>query len=220
MQVVVGARNSKLSKTQVKEILSELQKVSPQVSFVEKLVSTKGDKDQKTSLLKMDKSDFFTHEIDQMLLKNECDVGIHSAKDLPDPIPDDLEVVAITRGVCSKDCLVLREGESLLTLPKNPKVGTSSLRRIQMIKDLRDDFVAKDIRGDILKRLSLLEKKDIDALVIAHAAIIRLNLKCNKVFLEGETAPLQGQLAIVSRKGDAKMKELFGHLTVDISFGK
>lgn len=214
MQIVIGARTSRLAKVQVSEVLLELKQFFPQVTFVEKFVKTKGDKDLKTPLTDLNKTDFFTYEIDQMVLNQECDVGIHSAKDLPEPLHKDLEIAAITKGVCSKDCLVFREGESLSTLPKKPVIGSCSLRRRDVIKRLVKDCVFKDIRGDILQRLELLENRVVDGLVMAHAAIVRLNLNCHKMFLEGETAPLQGQLAVVCRKNDMKMKQIFECVSV------
>lgn len=214
MQIVVGARGSKLSQAQVKEVYHEITAFFPKVYFSEKLVQTKGDRDQKTSLLYLDKTNFFTDELDEMLINGECDIAVHSAKDLPDPLPPGLEMIALTKGVSSKDCLIFREGEFLTTLPKNAKVGCSSLRRVNMLQALRKDFVAVDIRGDILKRLNLLENKIVDALIMAHAAIIRLNLKLNMIILEGDTASYQGQLAVLSKKNQPFLKKIFSKIDV------
>ena len=90
MKVVVGARKSKLSLKQVEEVLEELRRHASEVEFEVIAVKTQGDRDLKTSLKKMEKSNFFTQEIDAMQLEGKCQVAIHSAKDLPYPLPKGL----------------------------------------------------------------------------------------------------------------------------------
>ena len=80
MMISVAARSSKLSQAQVREV----QRALSGVEFVLTLVKTTGDRDLKTSLRELDKTDFFTKEIDHMLLSGKCRISIHSAKDLPD----------------------------------------------------------------------------------------------------------------------------------------
>ncbi len=216
MQIIVGARASKLSRMQVAEILCELRIHHPEITFFPKLVESTGDKDQKSSLLDMDKTDFFTREIDQMLLNSECEIAIHSAKDLPDPLPAGLAIAAITRGEDPSDSLVMREGETIESLPQGAKIGTSSKRRIEMLTKLRCDLQSCDIRGTIEKRLELLEKKAVDGLIIARAALNRLQLNPNQIKLPGETAPLQGRLAILIRTENHKMKKVLECLNCSI----
>ncbi len=204
------ARSSPLSRAQVSEVLLLLQVYHPQLMFNVSWVVTQGDKDLTTSLKEMEKTDFFTREIDQLLLNGKCRIAIHSAKDLPDPIPKGLKVIAITEGVDARDCLVFREKESFQQLPKGARVGISSLRREKAIRELRFDLQCIDIRGNIQTRLELLDNKTVDALVMAEAALIRLGLTWrNRIFLPWETAPLQGKLAIVSQEDDLEMERLF-----------
>jgi len=209
-EIVVAARSSPLSRVQVDEVLAELRSFYSNIYFTSHWVTTTGDKDLVTSLRNMDKTNFFTNEIDQMLLEKKCRIAIHSAKDLPDPLPKGLRCIALTKGVDSSDVIVFRDGDSLSKLQKNAKVATSSIRREEMIKDLRKNFLCVDIRGTIEERLKKLDRGEVDALVIAEAALIRLGLTSrNRIQLPGPTALYQGQLAVVSREEDEEMVELF-----------
>lgn len=215
MKILVGARESPLSQVQVKEVLYELQKIHPQISFEPLLVSTLGDKDQKTSLRTLGKTDFFTREIDVMIARGKCRIGIHSAKDLPDPMPSELAVVAVTKGLDSSDSLVFRQGESLDKLPVGAIVATSSERREAVVRELRKDLCFVDLRGTIHQRLAKLDSREVDGVVVAEAALIRLNLtNLSRLRLPGQTVPYQGQLAIVARIEDREMHQIFSAIDV------
>lgn len=208
MAILVGIRDSKLSHKQFEEVAANLN-----VSFEALPVKTTGDHDLKTSLRLMDKTDFFTREIDQMLLEGKCRISIHSAKDLPAPLPKGLKLIALTQGQDPSDTLVFREGESLETLRRGARVGSSSKRRDQVIRKLRPDLLCTEVRGTVEKRLEMLSEKTIDALVVAEAALIRLKLThLNRIPLPGFSAPLQGQLAVMAREGDQEMEVLFASL--------
>jgi len=209
MHLKIAARQSPLSQAQVAEIIEEIADYQA-FSFDLTLVETSGDKDQETSLRTMDKTNFFTKEIDQMILEEKCRIAIHSAKDLPNPLPEGLQIVAITLGVDPSDSLVLREGDSLETLPKNAVIGTSSERREEMIRELLPNCKIKDIRGTIEKRLEKMENGEVDGVIIAEAALIRLGLThLNRIIIPGETVPYQGQLAIVARADDEEISNFF-----------
>lgn len=205
--IEVGARDSPLSRCQVKEIYEALRIHYPDIVFNTIYVKTTGDHDQTTSLRTLDKTDFFTREIDQMLLEGKCRIAIHSAKDLPDPLSEGLEIVALTKSIDPSDSLVLREGESHF---KEAIIATSSLRREEMVKKIIPDARFVDIRGNIGERLAKLEKGEIDGVVVAEAALIRLGLThLYRVGLPGETASLQGRLAVVARVGDFEVRHFF-----------
>lgn len=213
MTIILGARSSPLSKAQVEEVLHELHKFHEGISFSPIFVKTAGDKDRLTSLKLMDKTNFFTEEIDQMLLSGECRIAVHSAKDLPEPLPSGLVCIALTEGRDSSDVLVLRDRENLASLKVHAKIATSSLRREEMIKEMRSDVLCVDIRGTIEERLKKLDSGEVDALVMAEAALIRLKLTArNRIKLPGPTAKYQGQLAILARAEDVEMQELFAPL--------
>lgn len=155
-------------------------------------VETMGDRDQTTSLRGMEKTDFFTRDLDELLLSGKIDAAVHSAKDLPDPLPKGLVIAALSRGVDSRDSLVIKREPVRL-------VATSSVRREESVRALYPDCQFVDLRGTIQQRL----EKDVDGVVIAEAALIRLKLThLKRVFLPGPVAPLQGKLAIVCRENE------------------
>ncbi len=216
--IVVGARSSPLSQAQVQEIWQELKLHHPEIILKPIFVSTTGDKDHTVSLRTLGKTDFFTKEVDTLLLTNQCRIAIHSAKDLPDPIPEGLNLVAITQGVDSADVLVLRPEESLPKLRSGAIIATSSERREEAVRQLRHDLDFIDIRGTIGERLAKLDTGEADGVVIAEAALIRLGLThLNRIRLPGSTTPLQGQLAILSREHDTEMSRLFSCLDTRFS---
>jgi hydroxymethylbilane synthase len=209
LQITLGARDSSLSKAQVKELTALLLEHHPHVHFSFFYIKTMGDLDQTTPLSSLDKTDFFTKEVDEQVLKGTCRIAVHSAKDLPEKMPEGLEVICYTKSIDVADVLVLREGESLETLPAFAKIGTSSARRVQNLLALREDLVPKEIRGTIEKRLQLLDEGLFDGVIMAKAALLRLKLCRNEMALPGASAPRQGSLAVVAKKEDVLMKELF-----------
>lgn len=210
MEIFVGARDSRLSRAQVEEVERELRAEGQEVVFKPVWIETPGDRDLVTSLTTLDRTDFFTQDIDQRQLLGEIRIAIHSAKDLPDPLPKGLKVVALTKGVDQSDVLVLRKGETLEGLRPGAKIGTSSLRRIEALKELRVDLDPIDIRGTIDQRLLKLVTHQVDGVILAKAALIRLNfLHLNMIPLKGTSALHQGRLAIVAREEDAEMNLLF-----------
>jgi len=190
--------------------MAEICQLYPHLQFEPVWVNTTGDIDKTTSLRHLGKTDFFTRELDQMLLSGEIRAAVHSAKDLPEPLPQGLAVAAMTRGVDPRDSLVLRPDESLATLPAGAVIATSSARREESVRLLRNDLKFIDLRGTIGERLEKLRTGEADGVVVAEAALIRLNLThLNRIFLPGETAQNQGRLAILVREGDEEMKRLF-----------
>lgn len=208
--IITAARKSPLSQAQFAEVQRELAIYHPQILLHPYFVETTGDIDKRTSLRGLRKTDFFTKEIDNLLLEGKCLAAIHSAKDLPEPMPSGLAIAALTKGVDASDALVLRPGESLASLPSGARIATSSERREAAVSSLRQDLCYIDLRGTIGDRLAKLESGEADGVVVAEAALIRLGLThLNRIALPGETTPLQGQLAIVVRANDSFLLELF-----------
>lgn len=211
--ISVGARTSPLATAQIKEVLELLHVHHPDVDFEIYPILTTGDLDKKTSLRLIGKTDFFTKEIDLKLLSKDFRIAIHSAKDLPEHIPEGLSIIALTRGLDSSDSLVMRQEDTIQTLKKGALIATSSLKREEAVKLLRPDLKFCDLRGTIEERLKKLSNGEADGVVVAEAALIRLKLKhLNRIRLPGKTTPLQGQLAIVARSDDLEMHSLFSCL--------
>jgi hydroxymethylbilane synthase len=209
----VGARPSPLSRAQVSEVLEALQQYHPQIRFDIHYITTVGDRDQKTSLSTLDRTDFFTKDIDSWVLDGKERLGIHSAKDLPHPLAQGLTLFCLTKGIDPSDSLVMRFNETLHHLPSGAWIATSSQRREDAVRQLRSDLRFRDLRGTIEQRLAKLETGEADGVVIAEAALIRLGLThLNRIRLPGPTAHRQGQLAVIGREVDQWMKALFACL--------
>jgi hydroxymethylbilane synthase len=206
--MIAGSRGSPLARAQFKEI-------QRQVPFLlEPLwVETIGDREKTISLRSLGKTDFFTKELDEMLFQGAIRIAIHSAKDLPDPLPHGLHLIGLTPPIDSRDALVLRFSESFEALPRGATIATSSFRREEVVRSLRSDLTFIDLRGTIEERLFKLSTKEADGVVVAEAALIRLELThLNRIYLPGPTASLQGSLAIVARADDLEVRDLFAAL--------
>ena len=208
--ITVGARGSKLSQAQVWEVHRELLEHHPHIKFKPNWITTMGDKDKKTSLRDLDKTDFFTREVDELQLKGEFRISIHSAKDLPDPLATGLKIIALTKGVDPSDVLIYNQ-----ELPPNAIIATSSHRREQNLREWKKGFRFADIRGTIEERLAILDRGEVDGVVMAEAALIRLGLMNRKRMpIPGDTAPMQGRLAVIALSTDHEMEQLFRCLNV------
>ncbi len=208
--ISVCARGSKLSRIQVEEVHSALKDQYENLEFDCTFLETIGDKDLTTPLTKVLDSDFFTREIDNFILEGKADISIHSAKDLPDPLPEGLQLIAITKGVDPSDALVLKEGFDLTSLPQKGRIGTSSKARHEAITKLRSDLVPTEIRGPVDKRCALIEEGVVDGIVVAKAALIRLGFEHLNIFdMDHAPHPMQGKLAIVAKSSREDLKKLF-----------
>jgi len=222
----VGARISPLALKQVDEILGYLKKYYPDIKTEIVGIETYGDKDSQTPISEIEGTDFFTKELETALLKTEIDFAIHSAKDLPEDIPEGLIVAAITKSIDPYDALVSKNNLKLRELPHGSRIGTSSVRRKTQLKVYRNDFQVVDIRGNIEERLGLLdsneqrttnnEQRNLDAIVIAACGLKRLRLEYRITeripFDILKPHPLQGALAVETRKDDLDLIEMFSKI--------
>lgn len=197
----MGTRPSPLALKQAEEI----RKLFPSVQFEIVSIKTRGDRDTITLLSNVEGSDFFTKEIDDVLLTGKIDLAVHSSKDLPDILAEGLAVVFETEPLSPFDALVSRSNVTIMNLPAGCRIGSSSSRRKSQIRALRKDLEVVDIRGIIEERLALIDSGKIDALVVAHAALIRLGLEKRIAELLPldifKTHPKQGRLSLLA-KGD------------------
>lgn len=205
LNIHVGTRSSALAVAQVREVLHEIRYFHPRVDFTLHCVITTGDKDRATSLRTLGKTNFFTKELDEGLLRGDFRLAVHAAKDLPEELPEGISIIAITAGKDPRDTLVGK-------IFPGARVGVSSARREEMVRALEPQIKAVDVRGTIEERLSLVDRGVIDALVVPEAALQRLQIDRPRLFLEGTVADLQGRLAILAGAADLQMKELFAPL--------
>ncbi len=203
MEIRIGVRPSPLAVRQVEEVLEFLKGMYPEATFVVQTIFTRGDKDKTTPLSEVKEADFFTREIDEALLRGDIDVAVHSSKDLPIVLPQGLKVLFETESISRFDALVSKGNHKLTELALGSRIGVSSQRRRNDLKVLRDDLKIVDVRGNIEERLALIDVGKIDALILAHAALIRLGLeeKIAEVFPLDifRTHPKQGSLSLVAQ---------------------
>jgi hydroxymethylbilane synthase len=211
--ITVATRAGRLAMRQTEIVISELEKNFPEIDFPITKITTQGDTDRSTALWKTGGTGFFTGKIEQALLENRADIAVHSFKDLPTKSPPQLEISAICSRQFPQDCLVTSDNiKSLQQLKTTPVIGTSSLRRNVQFRKIRPDAKIESIRGNIPRRLELAEGKNLDGVLIAYAALCRLELenKAAVVFSPADfvPAPAQGALAVQTRKKDADIAKI------------
>ncbi len=176
------------------------------------IIKTKGDKILDVPLAKVGGKGLFIKEIENALLDGSVDLAVHSMKDVPADIPDELVLAAIPKREDPRDVLVSANGRGLSGLPKNARVGTSSLRRASQVMRLLPDAVICPLRGNVGTRLEKLKSENLDAILLAAAGIKRLGL-AERVsqYLDPDSflpAVGQGALGIEVRRDDKKTLEL------------
>lgn len=169
-------------------------------------VRTHGDREQTTPVSQMEGQGWFTAEIERALLDGRADAAVHSAKDLPSILADGLVIAAHLPRADARDALVAGDGVTLDRLPAGARVGTSSARRVNLLRALRPDVRAVPMRGNVDTRLRKLDDGEVDALLLACAGLDRLGLGDRiserldpRVFVP---APAQGAIALETRAGD------------------
>ncbi len=196
-QLVIGSRRSKLAMVQAQYVRGELKKNYPALDIEIKAIKTTGDKITDVALSKIGDKGLFTKEIEEALLRREIDLAVHSMKDLPTELPKGLDIAAVTKREDPRDVLVSKRGFTIKTLPKNSRVGTSSLRRRAQILHLRKDLDVMDLRGNLDTRLRKLNEGLYDAIVLAYAGIKRLGLTLNLSAISTDNVlPQAGQGAL------------------------
>ncbi|MCM2370604.1 hydroxymethylbilane synthase [Rhodopirellula sp. ICT_H3.1] len=158
----------------------------------------------------------FTKRIQQALVDDEADVAVHSLKDLPTQFDERFELAAVPPRETVFDSLVSENGITLASLPPGAKIGTGSTRRMAQLKSLRADLEILPIRGNVQTRLSKLRGGEFDAIVLAEAGVVRLEMhdlpRVQFSLEEMLPAPGQGALGIEVRSDDAFARQTLGYL--------
>ena len=204
MKYVIGARGSQLSLAQTNWVITELKKLNSDFEFEIKTIKTKGDNDARP-LFTIDQKGIFEKEIDRAVAEKKIDFAIHSLKDVPSKIDENLVLACIPKRETVNDIFISSDGVTLDTIKPSAVVGTSSLRRAVQVIRKRSDVTVKPIRGNIETRIRKISEGDYDAIVLAKAGISRLGLDVKYSTLstdEFSPSPGQGALAIVSRADD------------------
>ena len=207
MTLRIGTRASALAMAQTRLVADALSaKNGVQVELVP--ITTAGDRST-ASLSSLGGTGVFAAALREALLAGECDIVVHSLKDLPTAQLPGLVVAATPKRADARDALCAREGFTLQTLPHGGKVGTGSPRRRAQLLAARPDLETADIRGNVDTRLGRARVGDLDAVVLAAAGLGRLGrLDAATQLLELDewpTAPGQGALALEVREGDESL---------------
>lgn len=211
-KIRVIARGSRLSRLQVEEVFKNF----PELAYEIKYLESYGDKNQQISLLNGEApADIFTRELDDAIRQGDADIAIHSAKDLPYPLPEDIEVIALFPAFDTTDSLVSRNHKKLAELPAGSIIGTSSPLRKKGLNELRPDLTIKGIRGCIEERIQQVKDGKYDAAIVATCALKRLGMEDEITeVLPFPTHPLQGFLAITALKESQDLKQAFASKSI------
>ena len=208
----VGTRGSQLALAQTNQVCKDLASITNENIDVN-IIKTKGDKITNSQLYNMDAKGLFTKELDKALLEEEIDFAVHSFKDLPTELDEELEIAAVPKRVAPNEVLISNKNWD--ELGPNSKLGTSSLRSEAFCNYHNNCFDLIAIRGNIETRISKVNGSDLDATLMAQAGLIRLNLTqhIKTVFPLDYITPAAGQgaLAIITRK-DSDKKEIISKL--------
>ena len=203
----VGTRGSALALAQTSMVIRMLESVHPEVTFAPQIISSEGDRDKTSPLTQIGGRGVFTSALQERLIDGEIDAAVHSAKDVPSLSPPGLHLAAFPDREDPRDALISRHGVSILELPANPVIGTSSRRRAVQVLNLRPDAVIRDVRGNIDTRLRKAETGDYDAIILAVAGITRMGWAdriTEPLGVERFTpAPAQGAIAVEARNDAA-----------------
>lgn len=211
----IATRKSPLALWQANYVASLLKKRYPDLVTELVQLTTKGDEWLDKPLYEVGGKGLFLKELEQALLNGSADIAVHSMKDVPAVLPNKLCLEVILERKDPWDVLISRNNSSLQELPVNAIVGTSSLRRKSQIQQMRPDITVQALRGNVGTRLKQLDDKKYDAIVLAQAGLMRLELshRISYVFSKEECLPAAGQGAIgIESRRDAQLGNLLKSL--------
>ena len=202
--LICATRASALALVQTRAMMAKLATAGIPSTMLE--VTTRGDAVQDRSIAAVGEN-VFVKELELALRERRADYAVHSCKDLPSTLPDDMTLAAITRREDARDAFCSERWASFDQLPAGARVGTSSPRRRAQLHALRPDLVYDDVRGNVDTRLRKLRDGQYDAIVLACAGLARLGLRATHTvpFPIDRVTPMigQGALGIETRAGDA-----------------
>lgn len=195
----LGTRRSALAQAQSGHVATALEKISGRKVELVPIVS-EGDTNR-ASLSEIGGLGVFATRLREALLNGECDILVHSLKDLPTAVPDGLLIAATPVREDARDVVLTRDGTPLHRLHAGAKVGTGSPRRIAQVHRRAPGADVVDIRGNVGSRMGRVESGELDAVILAAAGLSRLGTEVSLVreelgLAEWPTAPGQGSLAV------------------------
>ncbi len=209
--IKIGTRKSLLAMTQSNWIKGLIEERYPDVTVELVKIITKGDKILDVPLAKVGGKGLFVKELEEALLSREVDIAVHSMKDVPAELPEELHIGIITKRENPHDAFLSNKYSSLEELPQGAKIGTSSLRRKAQLAKMRPDLIIEDLRGNLDTRLRKLDEGQYAAIILAVAGLNRLKLadRITSIFSSEQMLPAvaQGAVGIELRKEDKALLE-------------
>lgn len=223
-QIRIATRASKLALWQAHWVRDALLAQNPELDIVLLEMTTEGDRFLAAPLAKVGGKGLFVKELEAAMLDGRADLAVHSMKDVPVTFPEGLGLAVICPREDPSDAFVAREGveaASLDALPPGARVGTASLRRASQVKALRPDLETAPVRGNVQTRLAKLDRGEFDAIVLASAGLLRLELgdRIRSRLAAPAFLPAggQGAVGIETRLDDEALKALLAPLACPVT---
>ncbi|MGH8501259.1 MAG: hydroxymethylbilane synthase [Gammaproteobacteria bacterium] len=214
--VRIATRKSRLAVWQAQTVARQLQDLHPQLKIELIGMTTQGDRVLDSPLARIGGKGLFVKELEEGLRTGRADLAVHSMKDVPMTFPPHLHLPVMLRREDPRDALVSNRFESLAALPRDARVGTSSLRRQCQLKARLPEACIRELRGNVNTRLDKLDAGDFDAIILAAAGLKRLDLEDRiREYISVESslpAIGQGAIGIECRRDDARVNELIAPL--------
>ena len=215
----IATRKSPLALWQAEHVKARLIALNPELIVELVTFTTKGDIILDTPLAKIGGKGLFVKELEVAMLAGDADIAVHSMKDVPMEFPEGLELGVILERETPTDAFVSNNFKSLDELPQGAIVGTSSLRRQCQLQARRPDLVIRSLRGNVQTRLGKLDAGEFDAIILASAGLLRLEMESRIAqYLTPEIslpAGGQGAVGIELRSDDAETLALLKPLQHD-----
>ena len=212
----IATRKSPLALWQAEFVKSELLRHHPGLQVELVPMTTRGDKLLDTPLAKVGGKGLFVKELESAMLDGLADIAVHSMKDVPMELPQGLGLEVICKREDPSDAFVSNSFHSLAQMPNSSVIGTSSLRRQCQVRAAFPHLQVRELRGNVNTRLAKLDSGEYDAIILASAGLIRLNMghRITQKLSSDTSLPAggQGAVGIECRSNDSKTKQLLAPL--------
>ena len=202
----IGSRDSQLAIQQAEIIMGQLRQMDPSLTIELVTMKTTGDRMLTQRLDRIGGKGLFVKELDEALRQGQIDLAVHSLKDMPMEIPEDLPLAAFSKREDPRDVMIYRSGITEQMLRQGGVIGSASPRRIIQLRQLYPHCEFRTIRGNVQTRLNKLQQEDYQATVLAAAGVHRLRLHAviGRYLEVHQMIPAAGQgiLAVQCRKGN------------------
>ena len=217
--ITIATRESPLALWQAHFVEAELKRHHPGIEVKLLGMTSRGDQLLDKPLYKVGGKGLFVKELEVSMLEGRADIAVHSMKDVPMEFPEGLGLSVICERETPTDAFVSNTYNHFDELPHGAVVGTSSLRREVQLRERRPDLEIKTLRGNVQTRLGKLDAGEYDAIILASAGLIRLELEDRIQHQIGSTESLpaggQGAVGIECRMDDLETQALLAPLNHD-----